>query len=141
MSISNLFFFGKEITPMWCNSMETNFSQGRQILTWSVFVTNCNAKKKFRQHKIDHDLYRKQKSVGGALIPKFMPHTKSHMASLCSVKITIAVYIYYRTVNSYLLFSFGSFDSSLACLGWSRVSKAKLFQETMFFNIIFTYLK
>ena len=50
-------------------------------------------KKKFRQHKIDHDLYRKQKSVGGALIPKFMPHTKSHMASLCSVKITIAVYI------------------------------------------------
>ena len=43
-------------------------------------------KKKFRQHKIDHDLYRKQKSVGGALIPKFMPHTKSHMASLFSAQ-------------------------------------------------------
>ena len=48
---------------MWFNSMETLVKADR---FWhEVFLSRIVMQKKFRQYKIDHDLYGKQKSVGG----------------------------------------------------------------------------
>ena len=51
-----------------------------------VFLSRIvKCKKKFRQHKIDHDLYQKQKKCWEALIPKFI-RVQNHIWPVCIAK-------------------------------------------------------